>query len=95
MFGMHGRANCTMAMVFTIGKRPIERIEAPELPEAIRKIGNRGAYNLAHLVLQACGQVVLQYSGRALYKSWVTENRGTIGDRIRHRANGGYNDLRS
>lgn len=41
----------------TIGKRPIEQIEAPELLQTIRKIESRGAYDLAHRVLQVCGQV--------------------------------------
>lgn len=40
-----------------IGKRPIDLIEAPELLQAIRKIETRGAYDLAHRVLQVCGQV--------------------------------------
>ena len=40
-----------------LGKRPIAQIEAPELLEAIRKIEARGAHDLAHRVLQICGQV--------------------------------------
>lgn len=40
-----------------IGKRPIDQIEAPELLQAIRKIESRGSYDLAHRVLQVCGQV--------------------------------------
>jgi integrase len=40
-----------------IGKRPIGDIEAPELLQTIRKIESRGAYDLAHRVLQVCGQV--------------------------------------
>lgn len=40
-----------------LGRRPIEQIEAPELLGAIRKIEDRGAYDLAHRVLQVCGQV--------------------------------------
>jgi integrase len=40
-----------------LGKRPIDQINAPELLEAIRKIEARGAYDLAHRVLQVCGQV--------------------------------------
>jgi integrase len=40
-----------------IGKRPIDAIEAPELLQTIRKIEARGAYDLAHRVLQVCGQV--------------------------------------
>lgn len=41
----------------TLGKRPIDQINALELLEAIRKIEARGAYDLAHRVLQVCGQV--------------------------------------
>ncbi|SEO85367.1 integrase arm-type DNA-binding domain-containing protein [Nitrosovibrio sp. Nv6] len=41
----------------TLGKRPIDQIEAPELLQTIRKIETRGAYDLAHRVLQVCGQV--------------------------------------
>jgi integrase len=40
-----------------IGRRPIGEIEAPELLAAVRKIEARGAYDLAHRVLQVCGQV--------------------------------------
>ena len=40
-----------------IGDRPISQIEAPELLEAIRKIESRGSFDLAHRVLQVCGQV--------------------------------------
>ncbi len=40
-----------------LGKRPIGQIEAPELLESIRKIESRGAHDLAHRVLQICGQV--------------------------------------
>ena len=40
-----------------LGKRPIAQIEAPQLLEAIRKIEARGAHDLAHRVLQICGQV--------------------------------------
>lgn len=41
----------------SLGSRPIDQIEAPELLETIRKIEKRGAYDLAHRVLQVCGQV--------------------------------------
>ncbi len=41
----------------TLGKRPIDQINALELLETIRKIEARGAYDLAHRVLQVCGQV--------------------------------------
>ena len=40
-----------------LGKRPIGQIEAPELLQAIRSIETRGSYDLAHRVLQVCGQV--------------------------------------
>jgi integrase len=40
-----------------LGGRPIGGIEAPELLMAIRKIESRGSYDLAHRVLQVCGQV--------------------------------------
>ena len=40
-----------------IGKRPIAEIEAPELLEMVRKIEKRGAYDLAHRLLQVCSQV--------------------------------------
>jgi integrase len=41
-----------------LGKRPIASIDAPELLAAVRKIEQRGAYDLAHRVLQVCGQVL-------------------------------------
>lgn len=40
-----------------IGKHPISKIEAPELLNMIRVIEDRGSYDLAHRVLQVCGQV--------------------------------------
>lgn len=40
-----------------IGDRPIKDIEPPELLEMVRVIEKRGAYDLAHRVLQVCGQV--------------------------------------
>lgn len=46
------------ANIFPIlGRRPIAEIEAPELLAAVQKIEARGAYDLAHRVLQVCGQV--------------------------------------
>jgi integrase len=46
------------ANIFPIlGKRPLDQIEAPEMLQAIRKIEDRGSYDLAHRVLQVCGQV--------------------------------------
>ena len=41
----------------SLGKRPIAEIEARELLATIQKIEARGAYDLAHRVLQVCGQV--------------------------------------
>lgn len=40
-----------------IGARPIAEIEAPELLATVGKIEKRGAYDLAHRVLQVSGQV--------------------------------------
>ena len=40
-----------------IGRRPISQIDAPELLAALRPMEERGAHDLAHRVLQVCGQV--------------------------------------
>lgn len=40
-----------------IGARPIAQVEAPELLAMVRRIETRGAYDLAHRVMQVCGQV--------------------------------------
>lgn len=40
-----------------LGRRPIAELEAPELLACIGKIEKRGAYDLAHRVLQVSGQV--------------------------------------
>jgi integrase len=40
-----------------IGRRPISQIDAPELLAALRPMEERGAYDLAHRVLQVSGQV--------------------------------------
>lgn len=40
-----------------IGHRGIKEIDPPELLEMARKIESRGAHDLAHRVLQVCGQV--------------------------------------
>lgn len=40
-----------------LGRRPISQIDAPELLLAIQPIEQRGAHDLAHRVLQVCGQV--------------------------------------
>ena len=39
-----------------IGNRPIAEIEAPELLTALRPIEKRGAHDLAHRILQVCGE---------------------------------------
>lgn len=41
----------------SIGRRPIAEIEAPELLASVQKIEKRGAFDLAHRVLQVSGQV--------------------------------------
>ncbi|MCH8135822.1 MAG: tyrosine-type recombinase/integrase [Proteobacteria bacterium] len=40
-----------------LARRPIAEIDAPELLAAMRKTEERGAHDLAHRVLQVCGQV--------------------------------------
>ena len=40
-----------------LGRRPIAEIEAPDLLATVRKIEERGSYDLAHRVLAVCGQV--------------------------------------
>ena len=40
-----------------IGKRPIADIDAPELLDVLRKIENRGAFDLAHRLLQRSSQI--------------------------------------
>ncbi len=40
-----------------LGNLPIKKIEAPELLNTVRIIEQRGAYDLAHRVLQVCSQV--------------------------------------
>jgi integrase len=41
----------------TLGDRPIAEIDAPELLSAMRVIESRGSFDLAHRVLQVCGQI--------------------------------------
>ncbi len=63
----------------SIGKRPIDEIQAPELLQTIRKIEARGAYDLAHRVLQVCGQV-FRYgiaTGRCT-RNFSTDLRGAL-----------------
>jgi integrase len=62
-----------------LGKRPLDQIEAPELLQTIRKIEARGAYDLAHRVLQVCGQV-FRYgiaTGRCT-RNLATDLRGAL-----------------
>ncbi|HVC90426.1 MAG TPA: integrase arm-type DNA-binding domain-containing protein [Acidobacteriaceae bacterium] len=40
-----------------LGDRPIAEIDAPELLAAMRTIESRGSFDLAHRVLQVCGQI--------------------------------------
>lgn len=40
-----------------LGRWPIAEIEAPDLLATVRKIEERGSYDLAHRVLSVCGQV--------------------------------------
>lgn len=63
----------------SLGKRPLDQIEAPELLQAIRKIEARGSYDLAHRVLQVCGQI-FQYgiaTGRCT-RNLSTDLRGAL-----------------
>ncbi len=41
----------------SLGGRPITEITAPQLLDSLRKIEKRGAHEIAHRVLQMCGQV--------------------------------------
>jgi integrase len=41
----------------SLGSRPIAEISSSEMLEAIRKIEKRGAFDIAHRVLQSCGQI--------------------------------------
>jgi hypothetical protein len=41
----------------TLGSRPIAEIDAPELLATMRVIESRGSFDLAHRVLQVCGQI--------------------------------------
>lgn len=40
-----------------LGQRPISEIEAPELLKVLRKVEDRGVYDLAHRLAQMCGAV--------------------------------------
>jgi hypothetical protein len=68
-----------------LGKRPIDRIEAPELLQAIRTIEARGSYDLAHRVLQVCGQV-FRYgiaTGRCT-RNLSADLRGALTPHVKH-----------
>lgn len=68
-----------------IGKRPIDQIEAPELLQAIRRIEARGSYDLAHRVLQVCGQV-FRYgiaTGRCT-RNLSADLRGALTPHVKH-----------
>jgi integrase len=63
----------------SIGRRPISQIDAPELLTALRPMEERGAYDLAHRVLQVCGQV-FRYgiaTGRCT-RNLATDLRGAL-----------------
>ncbi|MDE3021835.1 MAG: tyrosine-type recombinase/integrase [Pseudomonadota bacterium] len=69
----------------SLGKRPIGEIEAPELLAAVRKIEKRGAYDLAHRVLQVCGQV-FRYgiaTGRCK-RDLSSDLRGALTPHVKH-----------
>jgi integrase len=68
-----------------LGKRPLDQIEAPELLQAIRAIESRGSYDLAHRVLQVCGQV-FRYgiaTGRCT-RNLSTDLRGALTPHVKH-----------
>jgi integrase len=68
-----------------LGKRPLDEIEAPELLQAIRKIEDRGSYDLAHRVLQVCGQV-FRYgiaTGRCT-RNLAADLRGALTPHVKH-----------
>jgi len=62
-----------------IGLRPIGEIEAPELLAAIQKIERRGAFDLAHRVLQVSGQVFRYGIAHGKCKSDISKDlRGAL-----------------
>ena len=62
-----------------LGPRPIAEIEAPELLACLSKIEKRGAYDLAHRVLQVSGQI-FRYGIAAGYckRDLSTDLRGAL-----------------
>jgi integrase len=68
-----------------LGKRPLDQIEATELLQAIRAIETRGSYDLAHRVLQVCGQV-FRYgiaTGRCT-RNLSADLRGALTPHVKH-----------
>lgn len=62
-----------------LGQFPITEITAPELLSTLRLIEKRGALDIAHRVLQTCGQIFLYaiVTGRATYNP-ATDLRGAL-----------------
>lgn len=68
-----------------LGSRPISQVEAPELLATVRKIEKRGAHDLAHRVLQVCGQV-FRYgiaTGRCT-RDLAADLRGALTPHVKH-----------
>ncbi len=69
----------------SVGLRPIAEIEAPELLAAVRGIEQRGAYDLAHRVLQVTGQI-FRYgiaTGRCA-RDIAADLRGALTPHVKH-----------
>lgn len=68
-----------MNMFPALGKRPITEIEAPELLAVARKIEKRGAFDLAHKMTQAYGQIARYAIATGRLKSDVSRDlRGAL-----------------
>lgn len=68
-----------------LGSRPIAQVDAPELLATVRKIEERGAHDLAHRVLQVCGQV-FRYgiaTGRCT-RDLAADLRGALTPHVKH-----------
>lgn len=62
-----------------LGRRPISQIEPTELLAALRPIEERGAHDLAHRVLQVCGQVFRYAFATGRCKSDISRDlRGSL-----------------